>query len=269
MKSIVEEGSSVFKAIEKGWTRAGQPTHFSVKIFELPEKNFFGMTTKQAKVGIMFDQEAESGRGQKTPSSVHKKAPNKQAPVPPKKHPNQADRPAERQERQEQRSTQSSSAQERPDRQDKAAKPQPPREPRKNNEPRKERDRRDRPAPLKEGENAESIDLIPVGLHEAGAPVVDQAPQQSSWTDELVSIMQTLIKESLAMLGLPNIEFSHVIDQGVLKVTFNAPVLDNPVKEKQFFQHYAFLLIALLRNQSKVNFRSLRLFLASERDQEV
>ena len=29
MKSIVEQASSIANAIEKGWTRAGKPSHFS------------------------------------------------------------------------------------------------------------------------------------------------------------------------------------------------------------------------------------------------
>lgn len=56
MKSILEEASSVMKAIEKGWVRAGKPAEFNVKILEHAEKNFFGLTTKQAKIGIFFDE---------------------------------------------------------------------------------------------------------------------------------------------------------------------------------------------------------------------
>jgi predicted RNA-binding protein Jag len=55
MKSIIEEASSIAKAIEGAWNRAGNPAEFSIKVFELPEKNFFGMTTKKAKVGIFFE----------------------------------------------------------------------------------------------------------------------------------------------------------------------------------------------------------------------
>lgn len=55
MKSLIEEASSISKAIEKAWERAGNPHSFSVKIFELPEKNFIGMTTKYAKVGLFFE----------------------------------------------------------------------------------------------------------------------------------------------------------------------------------------------------------------------
>ncbi|HZW61866.1 MAG TPA: hypothetical protein VFF04_06605 [Candidatus Babeliales bacterium] len=54
MKSIVEEASSVMKAIEKGWVQAGKPQEFSVKVFETEQKNFLGMTTKSAKIAIFF-----------------------------------------------------------------------------------------------------------------------------------------------------------------------------------------------------------------------
>lgn len=57
MKSLVEEASSIAKAIEKAWERAGKPSSFSVKIYETGEKNFLGFTKKSAKVGIFFEEE--------------------------------------------------------------------------------------------------------------------------------------------------------------------------------------------------------------------
>jgi hypothetical protein len=54
MKSIVEEASSIAKAIENGWVRAGKPQEFTVRIFEEPEKGFLGMTKKPAKVGLFY-----------------------------------------------------------------------------------------------------------------------------------------------------------------------------------------------------------------------
>lgn len=56
MKSIMQEASSVIKAIEKGWENAGKPKEFSVKIFEEPKKNFIGMTVQSAKIAIFFDE---------------------------------------------------------------------------------------------------------------------------------------------------------------------------------------------------------------------
>ncbi len=58
MKSVMEEASSIVKAIEKGWANAGKPKEFSVKIFEEPQKNFIGMTVKSAKIGIFFTEPA-------------------------------------------------------------------------------------------------------------------------------------------------------------------------------------------------------------------
>jgi predicted RNA-binding protein Jag len=54
MKSIMQEASSVMKALEKAWLDAGKPKEFSVKVFEEPERNFLGMTVKSAKIGIFF-----------------------------------------------------------------------------------------------------------------------------------------------------------------------------------------------------------------------
>ena len=55
MKSIVEEASSIGKAIEQAWIRAGSPVDFSVKIFEESQRNMFGLTTQSAKIGLFFD----------------------------------------------------------------------------------------------------------------------------------------------------------------------------------------------------------------------
>ncbi len=54
MKSVIEEGSSISKAIETGWLKAGKPKEFTVKIFQEAKKNFFGFTKVVAKVGIFF-----------------------------------------------------------------------------------------------------------------------------------------------------------------------------------------------------------------------
>lgn len=59
MKSIIEESSSIAKAIENAWERAGNPQEFSVKVFQAPEKNFFGFTKIAAKVGIFFSPQPQ------------------------------------------------------------------------------------------------------------------------------------------------------------------------------------------------------------------
>lgn len=57
MKSIMEEASSVAKAIEKGWARAGKPQEFTVKVFEEAQTSFFGLfSSKPAKIGLFFQE---------------------------------------------------------------------------------------------------------------------------------------------------------------------------------------------------------------------
>jgi predicted RNA-binding protein Jag len=55
MKSVTEQASSIAKAIQKAWERAGKPLEFSIKIFEEPKTNFFGLTSQPAKVGLFFE----------------------------------------------------------------------------------------------------------------------------------------------------------------------------------------------------------------------
>jgi hypothetical protein len=61
MKSLVEEASSIFKAIEKAWTRAEKPQSFSVKVYEEPQSGFLGFNSKPAKVGIFYDEREVQG----------------------------------------------------------------------------------------------------------------------------------------------------------------------------------------------------------------
>jgi|SRR5579872_578246 len=71
MKSLIEEASSISKAIEKGWIRAGKPRNFSIKIYEEPEKNFFGLTTKSAKVALVFDEKTVTVPAEKSSNTQH------------------------------------------------------------------------------------------------------------------------------------------------------------------------------------------------------
>ena len=56
MKSIMQEASTISKAIDQAWNRADKPAEFSVKILEEPEHNLFGLTVKSAKIAIYFEE---------------------------------------------------------------------------------------------------------------------------------------------------------------------------------------------------------------------
>lgn len=58
MKSIVEQASSVMKAIENGWLQAGKPAEFTVKVYEHGVKNFFGMSVEPAKICILYEDKS-------------------------------------------------------------------------------------------------------------------------------------------------------------------------------------------------------------------
>jgi len=55
MRSILQEASSIPKAIEKAWTEAGMPNEFTIKVFDAGEKNFLGFTKRPSVVSIVFD----------------------------------------------------------------------------------------------------------------------------------------------------------------------------------------------------------------------
>jgi len=74
MKSIVEEATSIEKAITQAWTRAGKPQKFTITVFQEPEKNFFGMTTAKAKIGFMFDERSMQQKTQKRPAAKPRSA---------------------------------------------------------------------------------------------------------------------------------------------------------------------------------------------------
>lgn len=64
MKSIIQEASSVAKAVESAWVKAGKPQQFSIKVFQESEKNFLGITSKPAKIAFLFNDGHEAGASQ-------------------------------------------------------------------------------------------------------------------------------------------------------------------------------------------------------------
>ncbi len=67
MKSIVQEASSIAKAIDQGWQRAGKPAEFTIKVFEQGSRGFLGFGSTPAKVGIFFKEQVDNSRRRKQP----------------------------------------------------------------------------------------------------------------------------------------------------------------------------------------------------------
>lgn len=60
MKSVVQEGATIIKAIESAYAKAGSPSKFFIKVLEYPETSFWGLrASKSAKVALFFEEVVE------------------------------------------------------------------------------------------------------------------------------------------------------------------------------------------------------------------
>lgn len=105
MKSVIQEASSIAKAIDQAWEKAGKPADFSIKILEQPQKNFFGLTSHPAKVSLCFEERVQ-GQGRRDNRVPRQQQSNKRDWA--SFHPSQEQQPrrAPQQMRQEPRATQ-------------------------------------------------------------------------------------------------------------------------------------------------------------------
>ncbi len=84
MKSIIQEASTLSKAIQKGWIKAGKPTLFSIKIMQEPSKNFIGMTMQTAKIVVFCGRldDIDTTSQQQSPQTHRQKQPQAQPQAP-------------------------------------------------------------------------------------------------------------------------------------------------------------------------------------------
>lgn len=74
MKSMVQEGSSIAKAIDRAWSTAGKPNEFTIKVMQVEERNFFGLVKKPAVISIIYEprnnQESKPSRANRPEARV-------------------------------------------------------------------------------------------------------------------------------------------------------------------------------------------------------
>lgn len=242
MKSIIEQASSIMKAIEKAWDQAENPKEFSIKIFEKEERNFFGMSTKPAKVGIFFTDKPV----------IHEKQPQKPRPEikecrpEPKKDNKPAPRPA----------NQTAPV---------APKPQQPRveQPRPENPRTAPAQPQQKPAQQRVQTNSpvstQTTDEALRSASEVGADKPRRTP--AAWNDTMINTTHTWLKKTLALMGMNSIDFSSEVAGKNLKLTFNMPLITDPMHEKQLFRSFAHLIMSSLRNQYKQEIKDLKVIL--------
>ena len=224
MKSIIEQASSIMKAIEKAWDQADKPKEFSIKIFEKEEKNFFGMTTKPAKIGIFFTDKP----------TAHDKSTAKP-----------------RQEIKECRTTSHPTA-----------KPQPSRpEQSRTEQPRAEHAPAARTAPKKTIQPRTQAASTHSDNKEDQSATEKPRRAQAAWNDTMISTTETWLKKTLSLMGMNGISFATEIAGKNLKLTFNIPLIADVMHEKQLFRSFAHLIMSSLRNQYKQEIKDLKVIL--------
>ncbi|MFC1854575.1 Jag N-terminal domain-containing protein [Candidatus Dependentiae bacterium] len=55
MKSILQEATSVERAVSLAWEAVGKPREFCVKVLEFGEKGFFGITKKNTVISLSYE----------------------------------------------------------------------------------------------------------------------------------------------------------------------------------------------------------------------
>ena len=280
MKSIIEQASSIMKAIEKAWGQAEQPKEFSIKIFEKEERNFFGMTTKPAKIGIFFGDkpiihekpaqkprpEIKECRPSVAPSSSKSSGGHgiasdsaKASGFPKATSDATADRmadkptikPTEKQiEKSENKISPKAQEPSRPAQQQTTPKPARPIEPQASRAT----------APVKQVQTRQQpvVEKKPLPT----TPKEEKAPRMpAAWNETMVTSAHNWLKRTLDLMNMGNHQFNSEIAGKNLKLTFHAPLITDVAHEKQLFRSFAHLIMSSLRNQYKQEIRDLKVIL--------
>lgn len=227
MKSILQEASTIAKAVEQGWKEAGEPQEFSVKILELPQRNFIGLTTRSAKIAFIFNG-----------------APLKIAPEQPQKYQkSQAQAPRERKET----FTPSSGQQ----RQHQPA--HTPAQPAPSAQPHIQREQRDASAPKKE---RTFIAETPA----EGQAFAKKRPE-GFWTEEMVAYARDWFATSLKHMDRPDITFTIEPQTFYLRITLSAPVFAEEGQEKHLLASISSLMLATIKKQFRKALRGHKIVL--------
>lgn len=259
MKSIMEEASSIAKAIETAWNRAGQPTEFSIKVLELPQTSFFGLkTSKSAKVAFFFNEATVTVKAK---DSVSQQRNTQQRPVTLRQHGNKSESTDQQRRPHQQRFDRGSQEgrESYSDRQDNRQ----PREPRENRGFEQRQDQRNRSQGTTSGPRRgdRSADRRP--RHESSEQGYTQ--ERETWAPEMVQVAQEWIKETLVLMGKPDITVNTQVSHNYLKINLSGPVLDDARQEETQLKSWGMLAMEAVREKVGKPLRSLRIVLESPR----
>lgn len=223
MKSILQEASTIAKAVEQGWKEAGEPHEFSVKILELPQRNFIGLTTRSAKIAFMFNgaplkPEPTQRSNQKTYAPRERKETFTTSGGQPRQHqaPAHAQQPVA-------------------------------------SHPHIQREQRDTFAPKKERT------FTPEAASE-GQSFAKKRPE-GFWTDEMVAYAREWFATSLKHMDRPDITFTIEPQTFYLRITLSKPVFAEEGQEKHLLASISSLMLATIKKQFRKALRGHKIVL--------
>jgi predicted RNA-binding protein Jag len=260
MKSIIEQASSIIKAIEKAWNQAEKPKEFSIKIFEQEERNFFGMSTKPAKIGIFFggDKSMHHERSVTSkPRQIKECRPSFTAPSHKASESSARVQGSGKTATEHNRPTESKPV----DKTTKQASPA-----HKSQQSQAKPRTQASPSIKSSGEHSKTTEKKVEKKQEKTPSVKTESENktprvQAAWNDTMITTAHTWLKHTLSLMGLPAINFASEVAGKNLKLTFNAPLIADPVQEKQLFRSFAHLIMSSLRNQYKQEIKNLKVVL--------
>lgn len=249
----MEEAASITKAIETAWARAGQPQEFSIKILEHPKTSFFGLkTAKSAKIAFFFDEATTKikelpPKPTRTPQATP--APRKPSEYSPQRPQVPQRRPLQ-QPQQQQSSTPHAENRPAP-----AVRPQP----RFDQRPPRTDSSENRPMQQERPARPE-----PRAASPSPAPRF-AAESRETWTPEMVNAAQEWLKETLVMMGKPDIAIQSQVSYNYLKLTLNQPILDDMRQEDTQLKSWGNLAMEEVRHKTNKPYRNLRLIIESKK----
>lgn len=231
MKSLVQEATTIQKAIENAWHKANKPATFHVKVLEEPERNFLGMVTRSAKIAITFEQKTQQEtekydegvkKAQSKQQTSQRKHVDKKQPEKHKQHAKQED---SRKTKQQTDHTHTSQKQE----------------------------KSGQKAEKKEQQKAEQKSK------QQGKPGKEKP--QSQWTSEKVKHAQQWLQNVLAKMGYENISFTIEPQNLYLRIELSDRLLTQKDKEKQLLASLSSLMMATMQRHYKGSFRGHKIVL--------
>lgn len=243
MKSIIEEASTITKAIDACWERAGKPKEFSVRILEEPEKSFWGFTTKPAKVALLFeDKKIASSHSRHKDSRPAGRKPHAAHDATDNFTPSSStSRSEQREQRNDQRTEQR--LEQRP-------------------EQREQRNDQRRQAP----KPAQPAHQAPKKEHhvEAKEPSAPATPPVEVWNQDAVNAALAWMRTTLDFMDFNHVTMESTIAGSKLRIQLSEQIFENKQTEKQFFSSSAHLTVEMIKNKVKKNMRNAHIIFSTK-----